>query len=51
MKGGGTLDMNIVASMCGEVDVHKTEIARLEAEAKASGEIIADALEGKGGNE
>lgn len=51
VKGGGTLDMNIIASMCGEVDVHMKEIARLEAEAKASGEIIADALEGKGGNE
>jgi len=49
VKAGSQLDLEIIKKYCSEIDAHEAEIARLEAEAKASGEELAGAFDGKGG--
>lgn len=45
-KNGGALDESRLAELCGEIDQHLTEIKRLQAEAKKSGEDISGAFDG-----
>lgn len=44
-KEGAELDSTKLAVLCTEIDKHLAEIARLEDEAKKSGEDISDAFE------
>lgn len=45
IKADGALDMEKVKALCAEIDGHIEAIARLEAEAKASGEEITGAFD------